>query len=243
MTKRLFAMLVMLGVTTLGCATETDDEAEDIGTQDDAVIDDMQDGLAKKLPESVQILHGDGKNFCTGVLVAPKLVLGAAHCIWGNDYKIRAPFVDKEPVVKVKKTEVLSRDNSDPSSRDLGIFVLEEAIKLDQYAIPTKIGKQADDGEKFKGVAVGRKKQERMAPLVKSKTLTIKSGKDAGYTNGLKTEYYSSGGDSGGPLFLVEDGKITHKLVGVERQPEPKKNVDWFTRIDDKSLDLIKKYK
>ena len=38
--------------------------------------------------------------------------------------------------------------------------------------------------------------------------------------------------NSGASLFLVENGKPTHKLIGVARQPEPERNIDHFSRID-----------
>jgi len=232
---RVALLAVVVGLA--GCAVDT--EEEDTAESSDAISEDMQAGPASALPESVQILHGNGRDFCTGVLVKPRVVLGAAHCIWGTDYTIKAPFVSGAPARKVIKTGVLSHDMYNPASRDIGYFVLESAINAPHFGVPTQIGSQVDSGKTFKGVAVGRKYEARTAPLVRSKIVNIKSGKPFGYTAGLKTEYYSEGGDSGGPLFLVEDGKITHKLVGIERQPEPARNADWFTRIDQKSIDMI----
>ena len=229
-----FAIAVTL---IAGCAVDPSDEASE--STEDAISEDMQAGSARALPESVQILHGNGRDYCTGVLVSPRIVLGAAHCIWGTGYTVKAPFAPGAPSRKVRRSEVLSRDMGDPSSRDIGMLVLDGPIRLSQYAVPTKIGAEADRGETFRGVAVGRKREARTAALVRSKVLTIASGKSAGYTRGLRTEYYSEGGDSGGPLFLVEDGKITHKLVGIERQPEPENDADWFTRIDAAVLAMI----
>lgn len=234
----LLAVVGLVGpVGLVGCALDTDEE--DVAESSEAISEGMQAGPASALPESVQILHGDGVNYCTGVLVKPRVVVGAAHCIWGTDYEVKAPFAAGAPKRKVVKSGVLSRDMNDPASRDIGFLVLDKAIDLAKYPVLTSIGAQADDGKSFKGVAVGRKYEARTAPLVRSKILTIRSGKSGGYTTGLRTETYSEGGDSGGPLFLVEDGKITHKLVGIERQPEPARNIDWFTRIDQKSIDMV----
>ena len=59
----------------------------------------------------------------------------------------------------------------------------------------------------------------------------MRSGTPFGYTTGLVSQYYSSGGDSGGPLFLVdpETGKPTHVVIGIERQPDPPS--EYFTRL------------
>jgi hypothetical protein len=230
-------VLLAFAIGLSGCAVDA--EEEEVSESSEAISDAMQAGPASALPESVQILHGDGVNYCTGVLVKPRVVVGAAHCIWGTSYEVKAPFAAGAPKRKVVKSGVLSRDMNNPASRDIGFLVLDKAIDLPKYAQPTIIGPQVDGGKTFKGVAVGRKYEARTAPLVRSKILNVSSGKSGGYTNGLRTETYSEGGDSGGPLFLVEDGKITHKLVGIERQPEPAQNIDWFTRIDQKSIDMI----
>lgn len=235
---RIVLLAVVIGL--VGCVVDTDGD-EDVAEGSEAISDGMQAGPASALPESVQILHGDGVNYCTGVLVEPRVVVGAAHCIWGTSYEVKAPFAKGAPKRKVVKSGVLSRDMNNPASRDIGFLVLDKAIELPKYPVLTTIGPQVDGGKTFEGVAVGRKYEARHAPLVRSKILTIASGKSAGYTNGLRTETYSEGGDSGGPLFLVRDGKITHELVGVERQPEPAKNVDWFTRIDPQSIDMVKR--
>jgi hypothetical protein len=181
----------------------------------------------------VQILHGNGVDYCTGVLVSPTVVLGAAHCIWGTAYTVKAPFAPGAPSRKVVRSKVLSRGYSnDAAAPDVGVLVLDAPITLAQYGVLTSVGAEADRGASYKGVAVGRSYEARTAPLVRSTLLTITSGKSAGYTTGLHTPYYSTGGDSGGPLFLVEGGRLTHKVVAVERQPDPGNDADWFTRVD-----------
>ena len=150
------------------------------------------------------------------------------------------PTAPCAPTRKVLRSKVISRGYSnDAATPDVGVLVLEKPITLAQYAIPTSIGAAADLGSSYRGVAVGRSFEARTAPLVRSTVLTITTGKSAGYTSGLHTPYYSTGGDSGGPLFLVENGKLTHKVVGVERQPDPPNDADWFTRIDAGVLALV----
>lgn len=223
------------------CSSEV--ASEDRGeSSEDAITLEMQDGPATAFPESVQILHGNGEDYCTGVLVSDRVVLGAAHCIWGTSYTIKAPFAPGAPTRKVTRIAVISRKYAnDVAAADIGILVLDQPITLPQYGVLTKIGSEVDNGKSYEGVAVGRSKEARTAPLVRSKKLTITSGKDAGYSTGLHTPYFSTGGDSGGPLFLVENGRVTHKVVGVERQPEPESDSDWFTRVDDAVFALVRR--
>ena len=233
---RSLPFLVAMGL--VGCAADTGDEPS--AESEEAISPEMQAGPASMLPESVQLIHDNGVDYCTGVLVAPKIVLGAGHCIWDAKYTVRAPFAPGAPSAHAVNWAVVdTRRDRVPESRDIGLLVLDKPINLAHFPALTQIGAQADSGKTFKGVAVGHKREDPHASLVRSKVMTIKSGKSLGYTNGLRGQYYSEGGDSGGPLFLYEDGKITHKLVGIERQPEPSRDADWFTRIDAKVVSFI----
>ncbi|MDB4933679.1 MAG: hypothetical protein JWP87_651 [Labilithrix sp.] len=241
--RTLGPLSLLIGVSLLaGCAGETGaKDADQAASTDEAIVGSMQAGTATAFPEAVQILHGNGVDYCTGVLVSPTVVLGAAHCIWGTAYTVKAPFAAGAPSRKVVRSKVLSRAYSnDAASPDVGVLVLDEPIELAHYGIPTSIGAEADNGRSYEGVAVGRSREARTAPLVRSTVLTITSGKPSGYDTGLRTPYYSTGGDSGGPLFLVEGGTLTHKVVAVERQPDPANDADWFTRIDADVVALIR---
>lgn len=232
--------LLLLLVPVVACAGPN--ESEDAESGQEAITPSMQDGAATDFPETVQILHGNGTDYCTGVLVSDKVVLGAAHCIWGTSYTIKAPFAPGAPTRKVVRSNVIGRRYAgDVAAADVGILVLDQPIVLPQYATLAKIGDAVDGGRTFEGVAVGRSREARTAPLVRSKRLTITSGAEHGYTTGLRTQYFSTGGDSGGPLYLVKNGRVTHEVVGVERQPEPETDADWFTRVDDAVIALTRR--
>lgn len=234
------ASLLLLVLPVMACAAPAESEESESGQ--DAITPEMQDGPATDFPETVQILHGNGEDYCTGVLVSDKVVLGAAHCIWGTNYTIKAPFAPGAPTRKVASIKTLGRAYAnDVGAPDIGILVLDQPITLPAYATLTKIGTQADAGQSFQGVAVGRSREARTAPLVRSKRLTITSGAEHGYTTGLRTQYFSTGGDSGGPLYLVKNGRVTREVVGVERQPEPETDADWFTRIDDAVIAMTRR--
>jgi hypothetical protein len=195
---------------------------------------------AAQLDEIVYVLigsfnGGDGGGFCTGTLVAKDIVLTAGHCVDTDrmaDFSVVAPRAPNQPRVTASRVARFAGDYDDPSSPDIGILKLDEPIVLPQYAQMTDVTSRVDAGQTVDAMAVTRTAEEPEAPLESSAVLKVSSAEDLGYEHGFQTSMFSIGGDSGAGLFLVENGKPTHKLIGVARQPEPDRNVDHFTRVD-----------
>ena len=230
------ALVLSLLATIAGCAGSTD---ESTGSDNAAVIDGMQNGAPTNLPESVLIAVGT-KDFCTGVLIAPKLVLTATHCS-GNSYSVTAPYAPTPTTSKATIAGVVAHSNdfnSEVEKEDVMVLKLATAINLTSYPSIRDTGELG--AKKTYGVGVGRDRESRNSNLVKSQVLTVTSGTDDGYTTGLESQYYSSGGDSGGPLFLSDArGNIVtpHVVIGIERQPDPPG--EHFTRITSKVTALV----
>lgn len=150
----------------------------------------------------------------------------------------------------------------DVANPDIGILTLEKPIVLPRYAQLTDVvdaveaatsaaldadagdaGDDAGDGGDDAGIDAGvpgvfgaayvRTSQDNAeSPLAWTGDMPVTSTTQYGYSHGFGTPLYSKGGDSGAGLFLVENGVKKHKLIGVERQPEPSRELDHFTRID-----------
>jgi len=192
--------------------------------------------------EVVYVLMQDKKFnlwFCTGTLVAENEVVTAAHCLDPEQfvsYEVVAPLAPGKPRVSASSPKSFGGDYEIVENPDIGFLTLDTPIDLPFYATMTDVVARVEAGEKLSGVAVVRTAEKPEAPLAMSQHLELSSTVPLGYEHGFGTPYFSNGGDSGAGLFLVENGKPTHKLIAVARQPEPDRDLDHFTRIDAEFL-------
>ncbi|WP_035654756.1 trypsin-like serine protease [Bradyrhizobium sp. STM 3809] len=178
---------------------------------------------------SVVTIVGSRGNFCSGALIAPKLVLTAGHCVQpGLDYRIVEYDRDRKPVLKTVRRAAVHPGFSMQSilahraTADVALLELEAPAK---ERAPAALGvPQAPlaAGNAFTvagiGVALpgdGRSGGVvRAAPLVatgKPGTLQIRLVDPA--TQGAKPGLGGCTGDSGGPAFETQaQGPV---LIGV----------------------------
>jgi hypothetical protein len=183
----------------------------------------------------------DGNEWmCTGTLVSKDIVVTAAHCLDESQFmswEIVAPLAADQPRVSASSPLRMSDGYEDAAEPDIGFLRLDDPIDLPAYAELTDVSARVEKGEKLTATTIVRTAEEHEAPFKSVDKLTLSSTTQSGYLHGFATQYFSHGGDSGTGLFLVENGEVTHKLVGVARQPEQDAQRDHFTRIDANFLD------
>ncbi|MEH2612169.1 S1 family peptidase [Bradyrhizobium sp. AZCC 1693] len=183
------------------------------------------DGVAR----AIVTIVGSRGNFCTGALIAPKLVLSAAHCVQpGADYKIVEYGADRQPSLQdVKAVAIHPGFNMQAMSghratADVALLLLAAPPKgktpaaLGSPDIPINVGSRFS----IAGIGVtvrGDGKSGgtiRVAGLVatgKPGTLQIRLVDPV--SQGTRDGLGACTGDSGGPVF--EDKESGPVIVGV----------------------------
>lgn len=183
------------------------------------------DGVAR----AIVTIVGSRGNFCTGSLIAPKIVLTVAHCVQpGADYKIVAYGADGKPELQNIRTVAIHPGftmqamQSHRATADVALLQLEIPLKGKSTVAVSSPQIPIQAGSRFTiagiGVTVpGDGKSggaTRVAGLVatgKPGTLQIRLVDPV--TNGTRGGIGACTGDSGGPVF--EDKPNGPAIIGV----------------------------
>ncbi|APR74861.1 Hypothetical protein A7982_00207 [Minicystis rosea] len=190
-----------------------DADGENVGRDGRAIIGGSK---ATAYPEAVLVNMKKGGQlsaYCSGALIAPKVVLTAGHCVYQfTGWDIIAPYASNQ---KASASSGATYDwknageTVNPNMHDIGLVFLDKAITLASY--PTVATSPLASGASVLNIGRINNGSLSTTNLYVSKVLTVDNATSSGFPYDYIAKEVIESGDSGGPDLIPG----THTIVAV----------------------------
>ncbi|MFO0680283.1 MAG: trypsin-like serine protease [Polyangiaceae bacterium] len=215
----LFALLSLLALAAVpACArVDADSDAETfVESQSSPIV--RGTSAAEYTSAALLDMYVGGRlsSYCSGSIIAPKVILTAGHCVDGiTSFKVKTPYAGNQSANASSKAALdwnnVSGDNVDPNLHDVGLVFLDTAITLSAY--PSIHRAKLPNGTQ--AINVGRIQDNRLSSsgLFKGTAVSLRDATNDGFPFDYISNEIIQSGDSGGPVYLT--GAAPHTIVAV----------------------------
>ncbi len=218
-----------------GCIDEATDDLAPQAEQTDQASQEIKGPMtvASSYPEAVKIAAYAGgipTGYCSGTVIAPRVVLTAGHCVLGaSEWKVTAPHANNQVADSVKgiRYDLMDGSGPNPDQHDIGLIFLLTKIAIPQY--PIIASRRTTSSILSIGLTTNG-----VSPLDRLYVGPLTAILD-GAAVGLPLDYYSNIDiietlDAGGPVVLP--GAAPHTIVAVNSVADAAANVQLLARVD-----------
>lgn len=203
-------LIGLMASLTFACASEVEDDEASSDISQDIIGGKVESGRA-----AVVAIQTPTGGLCSGTLIAPKIVLTAAHCVDDpGKNKTLILFGTKtssaDDVIEVVKTHIhpswIDAKTSLGKGVDIAILELESASTVAPAALNGTGLKSTYAGTSVTLVGFGRD-DVGASGTKRAVTAKVTAVRDREFSHG-KTGTSTCSGDSGGPTFSTISGKV-----------------------------------
>ena len=210
--------LLALVALMAGCAAEQNESAEEQGSTESDIVGGS---LTSSYPAVGALTEADGFPFCTGTVIAPRVVVTAAHCLAepgttasGIRFALGPDANSPSTVIRVKRIQYHPQYDAQNIKNDIGVVILASDAPVTPVPLNTSMP-SSWVGKSLTFVGYGVTNGSTQTGAGRKRVVSIPISQVAATQFAYQTRGKNTcNGDSGGPAFATDaSGNLT--VAGV----------------------------